>query len=70
MAESFKLQLARAEIERALESQEPLFVPGVKLTFIMRDPENDEADLIVTADTLDGIGAAVERQQAREAARG
>ena len=69
MTESPSLQIARAEIERALGSLEALFVPCVKLTFIMRDPRNDEAYLIVTSDTIDEIAATVERQKAREVAR-
>lgn len=69
MTTPYRVQLARAEVARHLGQLERIFKPGVKLTFLMRDPENPECDLLITADTLDGIAAAVERSRGREDVR-
>ena len=45
---------------------EPVFKSGTKLTIIARTPGNDEADVLVTSDSIDGIAALVERSRARE----
>lgn len=44
---------------------EPLFKPGMKVTLIARCPGNDDADALVTSDTLDGIAEVVERSRTR-----
>lgn len=39
------------------------FVKGVKLTFIMRDPKNDDCYMVVGDDTIDGVISALERSR-------
>lgn len=46
---------------------EPIFKAGTRLTILARTPGNDEADVMVTSDSLDGIAALVERSRNREA---
>jgi hypothetical protein len=58
---------ARLQVEDHIRSLERVFKPGTRLTFLARTPDNDEADLLVTADSLDAIAAAVERAKRREA---
>ena len=48
---------------------EPIFKPGTMLTIVARTPGNDEADVLVTSDSLDGIAAVVARSAARETVR-
>lgn len=43
----------------------PLFKDGVKLTLIARTPSNNEADVLITNDTLDGISAILGRTKKR-----
>lgn len=45
---------------------EPMFKPGVKLTVIARTPGNDEADVLVSNDSLGDLAALIERSKARE----
>lgn len=43
----------------------PLFQPGVRLTIIVRDPLNDERDVLVSSDTIDSLIALLERSRSR-----
>lgn len=44
---------------------ERLFKPGTKLTIIARTPGNDEADVLVTSDSLNELAKLVERSKKR-----
>lgn len=44
---------------------ESLFQPGAKLTFLARFQDNDEADVMVSSDSLDGIAALIDRMRIR-----
>jgi hypothetical protein len=58
----------QADIVRIIECQlEPLMVPGTKWTVIARQPDMDTADVLVTADSMDGIVGLLERSKARDA---
>lgn len=54
------------ECERHLMEMEGLFLARCKLTLIMRDPENNNADLLLTTDDLDEVAKLVERSKGRE----
>ena len=45
---------------------EPLFKPGMRCTLIVRDPNNDEADVIVTDDDYDELVKLLDRSRGRE----
>jgi hypothetical protein len=58
----------QADIVRIIERQlEPLMVPSTKWTVIARQPDMDTADVLVTADSMDGIAGLLERSKARDA---
>ena len=60
----FELKLSIAE---ALDVHiRPLFKPGVKLSLCARTPGNDEADVLVSDDSMESIEAFVERAKGRE----
>lgn len=59
MPESIALASARIEVQRALVKLEPLFVPGARLTFVMRLPGNPDATLVSTSDTCPEVIAAL-----------
>lgn len=42
---------------------EPIFKPGVKFAIIARLPGNDEADVLVTDDSIDELIALLKRRQ-------
>jgi len=44
---------------------ERIFKPGTKLTIIARTPGNDEADVLVTSDSLNELAKLVERSKTR-----
>jgi hypothetical protein len=48
---------------------EPIFKRGALLTLIARTPGNDDADVLVTSDSLDEIAKLVERSKARPEVR-
>lgn len=50
------------------EIERTVFTPGsgMRMTFIARDPNTPEADILVSEDDLDGIAALIERSRARE----
>jgi hypothetical protein len=45
---------------------EPIFKPGTKFAVIARTPGNDEADVLVTDDSIDALIQLLERSKARE----
>lgn len=56
----------RLEIGGYLAEIAELFKPGMKLTFIARMPGNDEADVLITDDSMGGIEGVVRRSASRE----
>ena len=42
-----------SKVGNALANLESLFQPGAKLTFLARFQDNDEADVMVSSDSLD-----------------
>lgn len=46
----WELARARSEVTLALSRLESLFKPQCKLTFLMRDPGNDECSMLITND--------------------
>lgn len=59
------LEVVHNRITEALVKLESYFEPGCRLTFIMRDPKNDEADIVETFDDLDELKKVIERTQER-----
>jgi hypothetical protein len=45
-----------------LDAARKHFVPGVKLTLIVRSPEHAERDIIVSDDTLDEVNKVIQRK--------
>lgn len=50
---------------RYLSEISDLFLPGRKVTLIVRNPEASEEDFVMTDDTLDGAIEALERSKER-----
>jgi hypothetical protein len=57
--------LVHARVASALGSLSRLFAPGCRLTFVMRDPKNLEAFMVIGDDTEDEVIATVERSRRR-----
>lgn len=49
---------------------EPIFEADALVTLIVRFPGNDEADVLVTADSIGGIEALIERCKSRDEVKG
>ena len=67
-----KMQVAMRIVSEHLDSiQRSVFKAnaGMKLTFIARDPENPEADFLLTEDDLDQVAEVLIRSSQREDAR-
>lgn len=65
-----KMQKAMEIVSRHLDAIErEVFVPGMKLTFIARDPSNPEADFLMTEDDLVEVAELLVRSSKREDAR-
>lgn len=63
-------ETAAAEIHRRLSQAmndhiAPIFVPGMKLTVMARLPDNPDADVLLSNDTLEGVTEIFERTKAR-----
>lgn len=56
----------RERVVEALVDLEPLFVPGMKLTFIARLPDDPEAEMVITADDPHEVLSVIERRIAAE----
>ena len=57
------IEQAKREVEKALSDLRPrVFTDMVKLTFIMRHPNNSECEMIVTDDDLDEVKKTIERR--------
>ena len=63
-------QLAFNAVVRVIERNlEPIFKKGTKLSVIARTPDNPEADVLVTADSIEELRALLDRSEKREATR-
>lgn len=54
------------EVGEALEKLQALFKPFMKLTFIARDPNHDEAAMIVSNDDLATLPMTIDKYHQRE----
>ena len=63
------LEEAQAECESLLWQMEKCFKPHCKLTLLMRNPESQDGDLLMTRDDLGGVIDSIERFQKRELER-
>jgi hypothetical protein len=61
-----KVREVSAECMRHLDEMADLFKPRCKLTFLMRDPDNQEAEMLLTTDGIDELIKALERAKTRE----
>lgn len=61
-----KSVLLHSVVEVIREHIEPLFVNGAKISVIVRIPGNNEADVLVSSDTLDELAAVIERSRSRQ----
>ena len=52
-------------VERHLNEIAPLFTSGMRLTFIARNPANNEQDVLITVDDLGELGKLIERSRDR-----
>ncbi len=57
------VQRVRAIIERHLNDIAPLFVAGMRVTFIARNPASDEQDMVITADDLSEVAKVIDRRK-------
>jgi hypothetical protein len=65
-----KMQLAMQIVSRHLDAIErDVFKPGMRLTFIARDPTNPEADFLMSGDDLDEVAEVLIRSSKREDVR-
>lgn len=63
---SDKLVRTHARIANALGDLAPLFHKRCKLTFVMRDPLDDEAYVVVGDDSNDAVIDVLQRSKAKE----
>ena len=61
------VRMAGLECQAALAELSKLFKPHCKLTLIMRNPLEDDGDMIITSDDLAKVKEAVAHHQAKEA---
>lgn len=54
------------ECDSTLQRLESLFVPGCRLTLLMRSPGVDDGDLLFTKDDIDDVIKAIARLKDRE----
>lgn len=64
MADTPKLPRVHREISAALERIARLFVPGARLTLVVRIPEMPDGTVIVSNDSTDEVIAAIRRLEA------
>lgn len=57
---------AHREIVAMMQNISKLFLPGMRLTFIARMPGNENAEVIFTEDTSDGIRGVLNRMELRQ----
>jgi hypothetical protein len=63
---SEKVRYARAKASYHLEQIQRLFVPGSKVTLLVRPPTGVESEFLLTDDNLDDVTLAIERSKQRE----
>lgn len=64
---SEKLELVTNYVSNMMNSALRYFAPGSKITVIVRLPEDDEADFVLTNDELAEVGRVVDRRTAAAA---
>jgi hypothetical protein len=57
----WNVQLARWEVEKKLQELGDVFAEHVKLTFLMRNPEEPDGSMIITSDTFPEIIKAAQK---------
>lgn len=60
------LRRTHARIANTLGELAPMFHKGCKLTFVMRDPRDDEAYVVVGDDTNDAVIEVLKRAKSKE----
>lgn len=58
---SLALTIVRLQCERSLRRLEKLFQPHCRLTLLMRNPESDDGDLLLTRDDLVEVEDAIRK---------
>ena len=53
--EGAQITNVRKEVERSLRRLSPLFKDHCRLTFIMRNPQAEKGEMIITNDSLDDV---------------
>lgn len=69
MTTEIKQRLMNKLCDVLVQRVEPLFKPGTKFAIIARTPGNDEADVIVSDDSIEGLMALLERSKSRKGVR-
>jgi hypothetical protein len=62
----YQLAVTQQKVSNALARLEKLFAAHCKLTFIMRNPQVEDGDMILTQDDLEKVEAAIKRLKERE----
>lgn len=70
MTVSPKVRGVAGQVEEYLTEIEALFKPHCRITFLMRDPQNPECEMLLTRDDLDEVAKAIERAKVRPAVKG
>jgi hypothetical protein len=68
--ENENMALLHLQISNSLTEISQAFKPHMKLTFIARDPENSECELVVSNDNMLGVIETAQRTILRESAKG
>ena len=55
MSDKVDLAIARQKVEQHLLEIEELFKPQCFLTFVMRNPDNEDSFLVITKDSLQEV---------------
>lgn len=62
-----RVEATREAVASALADLEDFFLPRCRLTFLMRDPENDECTMLITNDPdLPAVRRVIEGLEGRE----
>jgi len=63
---AYELLVIKQKISNYLNKIEKLFAPYCKVTFLMRNPKEEDGDLLMTNDDLDKVIAAITQLQKQE----
>jgi hypothetical protein len=61
-----KTEYARDVISNELAKLEKLFLPHCRLTFIMRNPEEEDGDMVITNDKLADLRDVLDKMMTKE----